>query len=162
MMNIDHLEVTALIEFAPLSRDADPLDSLSIHQLRLSTLSEEPETLTYAIENHLAEHLDTYTLAPDESDESISFTIYGSDQAPIYAADVSLHSRSLEPAVACEQWGIGDVADHLGIAAVTIRAYNNRSKMPAPDGHIAGSPWWNADRIRAWKNIPSKGRRKSR
>lgn len=154
MFDLGNLEVTVVISLDALTRTAPTLPHAYMHQVRLSSLSEDPESLTYTVENHLAEHLpdEQLTLTPDRTDsgDGPTFTVTGADGVPWYAVGITLASRSLEPAVSCEQWGIKDIAAFLSITPVAVRAYLSRGKMPTPDGYISGSPWWNADRIREW------------
>lgn len=151
MFDMRHLEVSVVIALVPLTQDAPALPPVALHQVRLETLQEAPEEITYAVENHLAEHVAAIcTLVPDEDpDGGPSFTVMGPDGAPFYAVGITLHSRSLEPAISCEQWGVQDIAKHWSVSQVTIRSYLSRGKMPLADGYISGSPWWNADTIRA-------------
>lgn len=45
-----------------------------------------------------------------------------------------------------------DVAEQLGIAPVTWRAYVSRGQAPPPDGHIdKRTPYWLASTIEAWR-----------
>lgn len=159
MFDLRNLEVSAIIEFTQAAAE-QPVDPLTVHYLHLDELTTNPEELTGAIDSHLADVLtDTFQVAPDTSDpETLAFRVVGVDNTDLYRASVSLQSRSLEPRVDCEQWGITDVAEHIGVAAVTVRAYLSRDRMPAPDGHIAGSPWWDADRIRDWERPNARGR----
>lgn len=159
MFDLRNLEVSAIIDFTEIAGEHH-LDPLNIHHLRLEDLSSSPETLTQAIEAHLSDTLDTCHVAPDTSDpEALTFKITDHDNTALYQANITLHSRSLEPRINCEQWGISDIAHHLGVAAVTVRAYLSRDQMPDPDGYIAGSPWWDADRIRDWERPRSRGAR---
>lgn len=159
MFDLGSLEVSAVIDFAEVAAD-DAVDSLQVHYLRLDDLQSSPDTLLRSIESHLADLLPDFHVAPDTSDPtSLTFRIVGPTNDTLYRAAISLRSRSLEPRVDCEQWGISDVAHHLEVAAVTVRAYLSRGQMPEPDGHIAGSPWWDADRIRDWERPRSRGRR---
>lgn len=157
MFDLRNLEVTAVVDFAEVT-GVHAVDPLSVHKLRLEDLSTGPETLAHAIEAHLADVLETYHVIPDTSDpESLGYTVLGPDNSTLYRANLTLRSRSLEPTVVCDQWGISDISSHLGVAAVTVRAYLSRGQMPQPDGHIAGSPWWNADRIRGWERPHARG-----
>lgn len=159
MFDFSDLEVSVLIDFAELDGQG-PVDRLSVHYLRLAEITSSPETLTRAIEKHLADYLETYYVVPDTSDpEALTFRVLGEDNTDLYRAGITLASRSLEPKVDCEQWGLSDISSHLGVAAVTVRAYLSRDQMPEPDGYIAGSPWWEADRIRAWERPRSRSRR---
>lgn len=157
MFDLRNLEVSAVIDFAEVTGD-HPVAPLSVHELRLEDLTTGPETLAHAIENHLSDLLETYHVIPDTSDpESLSYTVLGPDNSTLYRAGITVRSRGLEPRVTCEQWGIADIASHLRVAAVTVRAYLSRNQMPDPDGHIAGSPWWDADRIRDWERPRARG-----
>lgn len=45
-----------------------------------------------------------------------------------------------------------EVADLLGIAPATWRAYVSRGQAPPPDGrHDARTPYWRRDTVEAWK-----------
>lgn len=57
-----------------------------------------------------------------------------------------------------EQWSTVDVANFLGVAPGTVRAYSSRGQMPQPDGKIGASPWWWASTIREWQR-PGRGSR---
>lgn len=48
------------------------------------------------------------------------------------------------------QWSIADVATHIGVRPVTVRAYVARGQMPEPDGTVGGSPWWHPETITTW------------
>lgn len=158
MFDLRHLEVSAVIDFDEITGD-EYVAPLSVHNLRLDDLSSSPETLTSAIENHLAGLLDRYHVEPDTSDpETLTFKVVDPDNTDLYRAEITLHSRSLEPRINCEQWGLTDIAHHLNIATVTVRSYLSRDQMPTPDGYIAGSPWWDADRIRDWERPRSRNR----
>lgn len=151
MFDLRNLEVTATIDFSELAGE-EPVEQLSVHYLRLDDLMSSADTLTRAIERHLADFLESYHVVADPSDpETLTFRILGPDNDDLYRANITLSSRSEEPLIDCEQWGITDIASHLGVAAVTVRAYLSRGQMPAPDGHISNLPWWDADRIRAWE-----------
>lgn len=151
MFDLRKLEVSALIAFREVEGQ-EPLGDLCVHHLRLDDLTSSPDTLTRPIETHVADRLDTFRVVPDTSDpEALTFRVLGPAGDDLYQADITLQSRSLEPRIDCEQWGITDISDHLGVATVTVRSYLSRDQMPEPDGHIAGSPWWDADRIRDWR-----------
>lgn len=45
---------------------------------------------------------------------------------------------------------IATLADATGLAPVTIRAYLSRGQMPAPDGYLSRTPYWNHDTIQEW------------
>jgi len=151
MFDLGRLEVTATINFAEVAAE-DPVAPLQVHYLRLGDLQASPDALQHAIETHLADQPNPHRVVPDTSDpDSLSFAVVGPDGDALYRASITLQSRCLEPRIDCEQWGITDIADHLGVATVTVRAYLSRDQMPEPDGHVAGSPWWNADRIRDWR-----------
>lgn len=159
MFDLGSLEVSAIIDFAEVTAE-DFIDPLRVHHLRLDDLQSSPDTLLRSIESHLTDHLDDFHVAPDTSDPtSLTFKIVGPDNDTLYRAAITLRSRSLEPRIDCEQWGLSDIAHHLEVAAVTVRAYLSRDQMPKPDGHIAGSPWWDADRIRDWERPRSRRRR---
>lgn len=156
MFDLGSLEVSAVIDFAEAAAE-NPVEPLHVHYLRLDDLQSSPDTLLNAIESHLADEIDTYQVAPDTSDpSSLTFSIVGPSNDTLYRASITLRSRSLEPRIDCEQWGISDIAHHLDVAAVTVRAYLSRGQMPEPDGHIAGSPWWDAERIRDWERPRSR------
>lgn len=159
MFDLGSLEVSAVIDFAEVAAE-DAVEPLQIHYLRLDDLQTSPDALLRPIESHLSDLLDDFHVAPDTSDPtSLSFNIVGPANDSLYRASITLQSRCLEPRIDCEQWGITDIAHHLEVASVTVRAYLSRGQMPEPDGHIAGSPWWNADRIRSWERPRSRGRR---
>ena len=159
MFDLGSLEVSAVIDFSEVTAE-DAVDPLQVHYLRLDDLQSSPETLLRSIESHLNDFLSAFHVAPDTSDPAaLSFRIVGPSNDTLYRAAITLRSRSLEPRIDCEQWGISDIAHHLGVAAVTVRAYLSRDQMPEPDGHIAGSPWWDADRIRDWERPRSRMRR---
>ena len=52
-----------------------------------------------------------------------------------------------------------DIANHYGVAASTIRAYNARNQMPSPDGYDKDGPWWSGEPLQTWKR-PGRGRRR--
>lgn len=159
MFDLGNLEVSVIIDFAEVVAD-EAVEPLHVHYLRLDDLQSSPDTLLRSIESHLAAFLPDFHVTPDTSDPSaLSFRIVGPSNDTLYRAAITLRSRSLEPRVDCEQWGISDIAHHLGVAAVTVRAYLSRGQMPGPDGHIAGSPWWDAERIRDWERPRSRSRR---
>lgn len=149
MFGLHNIEVTALVAFT----GDENIPELGIHYLNLAELTRDPTTITGAIENHLAEHTgDSPTVTVDTSDpETVTYT------APGYRISVDLHSHGLEPKITCEQWGIKDVADYLSAKPATVRGYLSRNQMPDPDGFIAGSPWWDADRIRSWERPRKRG-----
>lgn len=159
MFDLGSLEVSAIIDFAEATAE-DFVDPLQVHHLRLDDLQSSPDTLLRSIESHLADRLNDFHVTPDTSDPtSLTFRIVGPTNDTLYRAAITLRSRSLEPRIDCEQWGISDIAHHLEVAAVTVRAYLSRGQMPEPDGQIAGSPWWDADRIRDWERPRSRVRR---
>jgi len=47
-------------------------------------------------------------------------------------------------------WTTRDVADFLGIAPSTVRAYVARGQMPSADRRIGREPVWRPDTIRQW------------
>lgn len=160
MFDLRNLEVTATIDFTERAAE-EPIDPLSVHYLRLDDLMSSADALTRAIERHLGELIDSFHVVPDPSDpETLIFRILGPENTDLYHAGISLSSRCEEPLIDCEQWGISEVASHLGVAAVTVRSYLSRHQMPAPDGHISNLPWWDADRIRAWDRPRARSRRK--
>lgn len=57
-----------------------------------------------------------------------------------------------------EQWGVADVAAHLGVRPGTVRAYVARGQMPPPDGRLGRTPWWWAASIQEWTR-PGQGSR---
>lgn len=62
------------------------------------------------------------------------------------------------------EWRIREIADHLGVAESTIRAYRTRpGQLPAPDGQDRYGPWWHPDTITTWATTrPGKGNRTPR
>jgi predicted DNA-binding transcriptional regulator AlpA len=42
------------------------------------------------------------------------------------------------------------VAEALGIAESTVRAYTARGQMPAPSGHVGRTPYWTPEDIEPW------------
>lgn len=46
---------------------------------------------------------------------------------------------------------VREVAEHLGIAPSTFRAYVARDFAPKPDGQYdARTPWWSRETVEAW------------
>lgn len=157
MFDLRNLEVSAVIDFSEVTGEHF-VAPLTVHELRLEDLTTGPETLSHAIDSHLGDVLETYHVIPDTSDpEALTYIVLGPDNSTLYRAGITIRSRSLEPRVTCDQWGITDIASHLSVAPVTVRAYLSRGQMPDPDGHIAGSPWWDADRIRDWDRPNARG-----
>ncbi len=61
------------------------------------------------------------------------------------------------------QWSVGEVAEHLGVQASTVRAYVARREMPEPDGRVWRTPWWRDTTIIAWQQgRPGRGARAPR
>lgn len=72
---------------------------------------------------------------------------------------------------------LSSLADHLGVGLTSARTYNNRAAqnrrkaeetgdashilpgdLPAPDGYVGQSPYWNESTIRHWEeNRPGRG-----
>lgn len=50
-----------------------------------------------------------------------------------------------------------DVAEVLGVAESTVRAYLSRGQMPPADGHFEGPPWWRPETIKRWRETRRKG-----
>lgn len=52
-----------------------------------------------------------------------------------------------------------DVAAMLGVTPATVRSYSARGVMPAPDGHLGRTPWWERSTIETWAtNRPGQGK----
>lgn len=83
-------------------------------------------------------------LASGTDDEATWVALAGGSREDVAAA----RERTLEWG---DPWTIAEVAEHLGVATSTVRAYAARGQMPPPDGRLGRTPWWRADTIRAWR-----------
>jgi predicted DNA-binding transcriptional regulator AlpA len=43
-----------------------------------------------------------------------------------------------------------DIAERLGVAEVTVRAYHSRGQMPKPSGRLGRTPWWWESKLTKW------------
>lgn len=60
-------------------------------------------------------------------------------------------------------WGVGQVADALGVAGHTVSTYLARGQMPAPQARVAGAPLWAVPVVWRWQaSRPGQGVRPAR
>lgn len=83
-------------------------------------------------------------LASGTDDEATWVALAGGSLADVAAARERTFERD-------DPWTVTEVAEHLGVAASTVRAYTARGQMPPPDGRLGRTPWWLAGTIRAWR-----------
>lgn len=59
-----------------------------------------------------------------------------------------------------DRHGREDAAAHLGITVGTLKSHRyNTQTFPAPDGHLARSPWWHRQTLDNWRgDHPAKPR----
>lgn len=42
------------------------------------------------------------------------------------------------------------IAEITGLTRATVKNYHARGRLPEPEGHLGGVPWWWTTSIRAW------------
>jgi predicted DNA-binding transcriptional regulator AlpA len=58
-----------------------------------------------------------------------------------------------------DQLTISEVAKLVGVSNQSIRAYRVRGTIPAPDGYLGRTPWWERSTIETWlAERPKRGR----
>lgn len=55
--------------------------------------------------------------------------------------------------------GVGDIAQRLGVARVTVDAWRKRGRLPEPRWRVGGRPAWNWPDVAAWAEATGRLKR---